>query len=74
MASQVPSSPKRGSGSFQKVADAFLADEGLPFAEILSAERVERVFAKHDCRFGRHGIYTTAIMVWSRRGFGSELH
>lgn len=65
MVAIIPGSPRRGSGSFQKVADAFLAHEGLPFAEILSAERIERVFAKHGCLFGLHGIYTTAIMVWS---------
>ena len=65
MVANIPGSPRRGSGSFQQVADAFLAREGLPFAGILSAERIERVFAKHGCLFGLHGIYTAAIMVWS---------
>ncbi len=65
MASSVPNSDGRGSGSFQKVTDTFLAGKGLPFAKILSAERIERVFTKHDGSFGRHGIYTSAIMVWS---------
>jgi putative transposase len=65
MASHIPNSPGRGRGSFQKVADAFLTGEGLPFSEILSAERIEQVFAKHGCLFGVRGIYTTAIMVWS---------
>jgi hypothetical protein len=65
MVSSIPNSPKRGSGNFQKISAAFLTGAGLPFAEILSAERIERVFAKHGCRFGRHGIYTSAIMVWS---------
>jgi len=51
--------------SFQRVADAFLMQPGLPFAAILAAERIERVFAKHDGTFGEHGIYTTATMVWS---------
>lgn len=65
MASELPNSPHRNGVSFQKIVDAFLVGEGLPFAEILSAERIDRVFAKHDCRFGLHGIYTTALMVWS---------
>jgi len=65
MVSQVPNFHEGGSGSFQKISDAFLAGEGLPFAGILSAERIERVFVKHGCLFGRHGIYTSAIMVWS---------
>jgi len=45
-----------------------LACEGLPFATILSVERIEGIFAKHGCLFGRHGIYTSAIMVWSFLG------
>ena len=65
MVASIPGSPRRGSGSFQQVAAAFLAREGLPFAEILSAERIERVFAQHGCLFGLYGIYTAAIMVWS---------
>jgi len=65
MASPIPNSPQRGSGGFQQIADAFLAGEGLPFANVLSAERIERLFAKHSCLFGRQGIYTSAIMVWS---------
>jgi len=48
--------------------DAFLGGEDLPFSIILSAERIERIFAKHDCLFGMHGVYTTAIMVWSFLG------
>ena len=65
MSSAIPNSPSRGSSSFQKVADAFLAGKGLPFAGILSAQRIERVFAKHGCLFGLHGIYTSAIVVWA---------
>jgi hypothetical protein len=47
------------------VVDVFLAGEGLPFAGILSAERIERIFRRHGCLFGLHGVYTAAIMVWS---------
>ncbi len=65
MVTGIPNSPRRDSRSFQKVVDAFLSGSGLPFAKILSAERIERICAKHGCLFGRHGIYTTAIVVWS---------
>ena len=65
MAASIPNSPRRDSRSFQRIVDAFLGGEGLPFAEVLSAERIERIFQKHGCLFGLHGIYTTAIMVWS---------
>jgi hypothetical protein len=50
------------------VAAAFLAGNSLSFARVLSAERVERVFAKHSGLFGRQGIYSTALMVWSFLG------
>jgi hypothetical protein len=57
--------PTRDSRSFQKIVDAFLGGKDVPFAEVLSAERIERVFQKHGRLFGLHGAYTTAIMVWS---------
>jgi hypothetical protein len=65
MATFVPHSGGTRQPGFRQVVDAFLGGDGLPFAEILSAERIERVFARHNCRFGLQGIYTTAIMVWS---------
>ena len=65
MAASVSDSPRRDSRSFQKIVDAFLGGEGLPFADVLSPERIERVFQKHGCIFGLYGVYTTAIMVWS---------
>jgi putative transposase len=65
MAASIPNSPRRDSRSFQKIVDGFLGGEGLPFATVLSAERIERIFQKHGCLFGLHGVYTTAIMVWS---------
>ncbi len=67
MAPKIPHSPRRGSQRFQTVADAFLGGEGLPFAEILSAERIQRIFAKHGCLFGLHGVYTAAIVEPGRR-------
>jgi len=68
MSLSIPDLPKSSSGSFEKVVDVFLSGEGLPFSEILSADRIEQSFAKHNCRFGAHGVYTTAIMVWSFLG------
>ena len=65
MAALIPNSPRRGSRSFQKIVDAFLGGEGFPFADILSAERIERIFQKHGCLFGLHGVYSTAITVWA---------
>jgi hypothetical protein len=50
------------------VTVAFLASAALPFARILSAERIERVFAKHGGLFGQHSVYSTAMMLWSFLG------
>jgi hypothetical protein len=50
------------------VATAFLASEAMPFAHVLSAERIERVFAKHGGLFGRHGVYSAAMVLWSFLG------
>lgn len=54
-----------GSSGFQRVVDAFLSQPGLPFANILSAERIESIFAKHGNLFATGAIYSTAVMVWS---------
>ncbi|HMO15261.1 MAG TPA: hypothetical protein PKD64_14640 [Pirellulaceae bacterium] len=62
MGTGIPNSSRRASHSFQKIIDAFLTNDGLPFAEIPSADRIERIFGG---LFGFHGVYTTAIMVWS---------
>ncbi len=68
MRADVPDSPPPRSSSFQSVLDAFLAQPGLPFAHVLSAERIAQVFAKHKALYGEHGIYNTAMMVWSFLG------
>lgn len=56
------------SSGFQRIANAFLSQPGLPFAEILSAERIGRVFSKHGNLFGMGAIYSTAVMIWSFLG------
>lgn len=65
MTSAIPKSQPQRSRDFRKVANAFLSHDGLPFADVLSAERIKRIFAKHNAFFGVHGVYNTAIMVWS---------
>lgn len=63
----VPDSRERRRSAFRKITDAFLSQPGLPFAGVLSAERIERVFARHENLFGG-SVYSTAIMVWSFLG------
>ena len=52
MSNSIADPPQQDSGSFRKVVDVFLSGEGLPLADILSAERIQRIFAKHGCQFG----------------------
>jgi len=63
----VPDGGDRRRSGFRAIADAFLSQPGLPFARALSAERIERVFARHDNLFGG-SVYSTAVMVWSFLG------
>ena len=64
----VPNLPAGGSADFQKIADVFLGRDGLPFADLLSADRIAEVFAKHQNLFGLSAVYSTAVMVWSFLG------
>lgn len=64
----VPYCSPRSRSSFQRIAASFLSQPGLPFAEVLHAERIVRIFAKHNCLFGLCGIYSTAITLWSFLG------
>ena len=68
MAVNLPETSSQGSSSFQLVLDSFLSSAGLPFSKLLSAERIARIFARHNGLFGTHGVYSTAIMVWSFLG------
>jgi DDE family transposase len=57
-----------GSAGFRQVAAAFLLQPGLPFAQVLSAERIERIFTKHDNLFGMSAVYSTVVTLWAFLG------
>ena len=61
----IANAPSGGGANFQQVVAAFLTQPGLPFAGVLSAERVQRVFAKHGNLFGMHTVYSTVITLWA---------
>lgn len=65
MRQDIPDSPGQGSTSFQQIADAFMAQDGLPFSEVLTEKRIETVFTRHHGLFGQHGIYNTVIVLWA---------
>ena len=53
---------------FQKVVDGFLLQPGLPFATVVTAEKINRIFARHGGLFGGNGIYRSAIVLWAFLG------
>jgi len=57
-----------GSTSFRQVVATFLSQPGLPFAGVLSAERIERIFAKHGNLFGMSAVYSTVVTLWAFLG------
>ena len=59
----VTDSSSSASGKFQRVVAAFLSQPGLPFASVLSAERVERIFGKHRNLFAMQGIFSTVNVL-----------
>lgn len=59
----IPFRPPKRSFDFGKTLGAFLAQPGLPFAQVLTAELIESVFRKHKGLFGR--LYTTSIVLWA---------
>ena len=64
----LPDSPHGRAADFQHIVAAFLTQPGLPFASVLSAERIQRIFEKHGNLFGVGAIYSTAVMVWAFLG------
>ena len=50
---------------FDAVAEPFLQQSGLPFAEVLTGEAIERAFARHDALFAEEDIFCTSIVLWA---------
>jgi len=61
--SQVP-----GCAGFRQVVATFLSQPGLPFAQVLSEERIARIFSKHGNLFGMSAVYSTAVTQWAFLG------
>ena len=59
---QRPSPIKNG---FDVIGDPFLQEAGLPFASVLDAESIRRVFCEEDALFGQNDIFSTEIVLWA---------
>ena len=50
---------------FDNVAEPFLQQSGLPFAQVLTGETIEGAFAQHDALFAEEDIFCTSIVLWA---------
>ena len=50
---------------FDVVAEAFLRKEGLPFADVLTGESIQRVFREEHALFGQNDLFSTDIVLWA---------
>ena len=65
MSEEIPENADSRSTSFRQISDAFLSQDGLPFSEVLTAEKIQNVFSRNDELFGMNGVYSTVIVLWA---------
>ena len=67
MTTTLYSDPTGCNRSFDAVAESFLQDGGLPFADVLSAQSIEQAFRDRDALFGQdeEDIFSTQIVLWA---------
>jgi len=65
MSAEIPANADSRSTSFRQISDAFLSQDGLPFSEVLTAEKIQDVFGRNDGLFGMNGAYSTVIVLWA---------
>ncbi len=65
MSADIPENADSRSGSFRQITDAFLSQDGLPFSEVLTAEKIQNVFGRNGGLFGLDDVYSTMIVVWA---------
>jgi hypothetical protein len=58
----------KAKSGFRSVADPFLQQPGLPFAQALTAQDIERAFAEDGALFGQEDIYSTQLTLWAFLG------
>ena len=52
-------------GLFHAVAEPFLQQKGLPFAQVLDAETIQQAFEQRDALFAQDEIFSTQIVLWA---------
>jgi len=59
--------PSSTTSSFRAILAPFLQDEGLPFADVLTAQDIQQACAAEGVCFGRapRSIFTPAVVLWA---------
>ena len=55
----------RPKNRFDAVAEPFLQQPGLPFAQVLTAEAIERAFTQNGALFAQDDVFSTQIVLWA---------
>ena len=50
---------------FDIIAEPFIRGQGLPFADVLDAESIQRAFDQQDALFAEEDIFSTEIVLWA---------
>jgi hypothetical protein len=50
---------------FSAMTESFLHTPGLPFASVLDAEAIERVFHEEEALFGQADLFSTQLVLWA---------
>lgn len=61
----VPAYGTSRTSRFDAVVEPFRQGDGLPFAEVLTAESIQRAFRDEDALFGQDDIFSTDIVLWA---------
>ena len=63
--STIASDPSISSNPFRTVAEPFLQQDGLPFAEVLNADDIRQAFVEDHALFASEDIYSTDLVLWA---------
>jgi hypothetical protein len=50
---------------FHAVSESFLQQPGLPFAQVLTPEAIERAFVDNNALFAQDDVFSTQIVLWA---------
>jgi hypothetical protein len=51
--------------AFRDVAEPFLQQDGLPFAEVLNPQAIGEAFAQHGGLFAQDEVFSTPVVLWA---------